>query len=91
MQFWSPDLRKDILAIEGVQRRFTRLIPGMVGLSYAERMEQLGLYTLEFRRMRGDLLETFKIVKGLDTLEAGNMLPDVGGVQNQGPQFKNKQ
>ena len=36
VQFWSPNLRKDILAIEGVQRRFTRLIPGMAGLSYAE-------------------------------------------------------
>ena len=31
VQFWSPNLRKDILAIEGVQRRFTRLIPGMAG------------------------------------------------------------
>ena len=71
VQFWSPHLRKDILAMEGVQRRFTRLIPGMAGLSYVERLERLGLYTLEFRRMRGDLIETHKIIKGLDTLEEG--------------------
>ena len=58
VQFWSPNLRKDILAIEGVQHRFTRLIPGMAGLSYVERLEQLGLYTREFRRVRGDLIET---------------------------------
>ena len=38
VQFWSPNLRKHILAIEGVQRRFTRLIPGMSGLSYEERL-----------------------------------------------------
>ena len=82
--FWSPNLRKDILAIEGVQRRFTRLIPGMAGLSYAERMERLGLYTLEFRRMRGDLIETYKIVKGLDTLEAGNMFPMLGESRTRG-------
>ena len=56
VQFWSPNLRKDILVIEAVQQRFTRLISGMVGLSYEERMERLGLYSLEFRRMRGDLI-----------------------------------
>ena len=53
VQFWCPYLRKDVLAIEGVQRRFTRLIPGMAGLSYEEGLNQLGLYSLEFRRVRG--------------------------------------
>ena len=43
VQFCSPNLRKGILATEGVQRRFTRLIPGMAGLSYVERLEQLGV------------------------------------------------
>ena len=33
VQFWSPNLRKGILTIEGAHRRFTRLIPGMAGLS----------------------------------------------------------
>ena len=37
-QFWSPFLRKDVLALEGAQRRFTRLIPGMAGLMYEERL-----------------------------------------------------
>ena len=52
VQFWSPFLRKDVLALEGVQRRFTRLIPGMAGLMYEERLIRLGLFSLEFRRMR---------------------------------------
>jgi len=47
VQFWSPYLRKDILAFEGVQRRFTRLIPEMRGLTYEERLSRLGLYSLE--------------------------------------------
>ena len=64
VQFWCPYLRKDALAIEGVQRRFTRLIPGMAGLSYEEGLNQLGLYSLEFRRVRGDLIETYKILTG---------------------------
>ena len=66
VQFWAPYLRKDILALEGVQRRFIRLIPEMRGLDYEERLSRLGLYSLEFRRMRGDLKETYKIMKGMD-------------------------
>ena len=62
-QFWSPHLRKDILTLEGVQRRFTRLIPELRGLDYDERLSRLGLYSLEFRRMRGDLIETYTIMK----------------------------
>ena len=41
VQFWCPYLRKDVLAIEGVQHRFSRLIPGMAGLSYEERIRRL--------------------------------------------------
>ena len=53
VQFWSPFLRKDVLALEGVQRRFTRLIPEMAGLMYEERLTRLGLFSLEFRRIGG--------------------------------------
>ena len=63
---------------------FTRLIPGMAGLSYVDRMEQLGLYTLELRRMRGDLIGTYTIIKGLDLLEAGNMIPMLGESRTRG-------
>ena len=52
-QFCSSYLRKDVVALEAVQRRFTRLIPEMRGLSYEERLNSLGRYSLEFRRMRG--------------------------------------
>ena len=84
VQFWSPNLRKDILAIEGVQRRFTRLIPGMSGLSYEERLDRLGMYSLEFRRLRGDLIETYKILKGLDRLDAGRLFPMFGKSRTRG-------
>ena len=52
VQFWSPLLRKDVFALKGVQQRFTRLILGMVGLTYEETLTRLGLFLLEFRRMR---------------------------------------
>ena len=90
VQFWSPYLRKDILALEGVQRKFTRLIPELRGLAYEERLSRLGLYPLEFRRMRrGDLIETYKIMKGMDKIEAGKLFPLELGAwpQNKGKQI----
>ena len=53
VQFWCPYLRKGDFAIKGVQRKFTRLIPRMAGLSFEGRQSRLGLYSLEFRRVRG--------------------------------------
>ena len=84
VQFWSPYLRKVILALEGVQRRFTRLIPELRGLAYEERLSRLGLYSLEFRRMRGDLIETYKIMKGIDKIEAGKLFPLAGETRTRG-------
>ena len=46
-----------MLALERVQRRFTRMIPGMSRLTYDEHLMALGLYSLEFRRMRGTSLK----------------------------------
>ena len=53
--------------MESVQRRFTRLIDGIGLLPYSESLERLGLTTLAERRLRGDLIETFKILNGLVT------------------------
>ena len=50
----------------GTGGRFTRLILELRGLAYEERLSRLGLYSLEFRRMRGDLMETYKIMEGID-------------------------
>ena len=44
-------------AVERVQRRATRLIPGRARLSYEERLKETGLYTRERRRLRGDMIE----------------------------------
>ena len=81
-------MRKDILALEGVQRRFTRLIPELRGLAYQERLSRLGLYSLEFRRMRGDLIETYKIMKGIVKIEAGKLFPLAGETRTRGHSLK---
>eukprot|EP00061_Rhincodon_typus_P003455 g20122.t1 len=61
VQFRSPHYRKDVIALEGVQRRFTRMLPGMMKLSYKERPARLGLFSLEQRSLRGDMIEVYKI------------------------------
>ena len=59
---WSPYYIKDIEQIERVQRRITRLPQELKNLQYEERLSQLNLTTLKERRMRGDLIETLKIL-----------------------------
>ena len=61
---WSPKLKKHVELIENVQRRFTKRIKGFKDMEYEERLKKLGLPSLEYRRFRGDLIETFKILNG---------------------------
>ena len=65
---WSPHLRKDIDEIERVQRRATKLVKGLAELSYEERLRKLDIPTLAYRRIRADILQTYKILKGHDSL-----------------------
>eukprot|EP00061_Rhincodon_typus_P015739 g43588.t1 len=51
-QFGAPYLRMDVLTLEEVQRRFTKIFPGMKDLSFEEWLRILGLYSMEFRRLR---------------------------------------
>jgi len=62
---WSPYYKKDKELLEKVQRRFTKMIVNMDGLSYEERLQSLNLWSLEERRNRQDLIEVFKMSKGM--------------------------
>merc|ERR1712240_359395 len=59
---WAPYKVKDKNQIESVQRHFTKVIIGMKDLDYSQRLEQLNLPSLEFRRLRGDMIEDYKIL-----------------------------
>jgi hypothetical protein len=61
---WNPHYKKDIILLENVQRRATKLVPGLKDLSYQDRLKELKLPTLVYRRLRGDMIEVFKMTSG---------------------------
>ena len=55
--------------LQKIQRRATKLIPGLRDLRYEERLKECGLTTLETRRLRGDQIEVFKILNGYENID----------------------
>ncbi len=66
---WSPVFKKDRIAIENVQRRATRLVNGLKDMSYEQRLKKLGLPSLEYRRERADMVQTYKILQDIDHID----------------------
>ena len=60
--------------IEKIQRRATKLIPGLRDLRYEERLKEFGLTTLETRRLRWDQIEVFKILNGYENIDSNIFL-----------------
>ena len=65
---WFPYLKGEINLLESVQRKAAKWAPTLRKLNYLERLEKLKLLCLEFRRLLGDLIQTYKFIHGLDII-----------------------
>ena len=72
---WYPTKMKGIIAIEKVQIRATKYMPTLKELSYEDRLRKLQLPTLRYRRLPGDIIEVFKILKGKYDKTVTDFLP----------------
>ena len=68
VQNWNPHFRKNIELIEGVQRRATKLVKGVEHLQIMNRLEYLGLMCHHTRRIRSNLINTYKLLMIYTTL-----------------------
>ena len=84
---WNPYKKGDILRLEKVQRRATKLIKAISHLPYHERLKKLNLPTLKYRRNRGDMIEVYKIVHGHYVISE-NILSFHSGAATRGHIYK---
>ena len=86
---WSPRLKKHIELLESVQRKFTKKIIGLQDLEYPDRLRDLRLPSLTYRRLRGDLIEVYKIFNNFyDSITTGNLLTSLHVGVTRGHKFK---
>ena len=69
---WNPWQEGDIRILEKVQERFVRMLSDVRGKTYDEKLLDAGLTTLRERRIRGDMIETYKIMNGFNRVDKNN-------------------
>ena len=77
MQSWSPYYEKDKKLLEAVQQRAIRMTSGLTG-TYEQKLAQVGLTTLGDRRVRGDLIQTYKVLHQVDDIPVSTFFEVAG-------------
>ena len=89
VQSWCPWNVADKEMLEKVQRRAVSMVSNLKGKTYEGKLAELGMVTLETRRKRGDMIQTFKIMSGIDHVQPetwftlGNTIRREGATQTR--------
>lgn len=87
VEAWHPVYKKDLKSLEKVQRKATKMVKGLKTLSYEDRLKTLKLHSLYYRRLRGDLIQLFKILKGFGPPELKTMF-ELNTIHTRGHSLK---
>ena len=84
---WGPFYKGDIIAVEKIQRRATKMVPDIKQLSYEERLKELKLPSLLHRRRRGDVIQMHKILKNIVNVDK-ELFSDLQNSATRGHNYK---
>ena len=87
VQAWSPWTQYDIGILESVQERAVKAVSGLKGTSYLDRLNEIGMLSLEARRVRGDMIEMWKILHQIDDVDPQSWFTMANSRHDQGTRF----
>ncbi|MCU7801386.1 MAG: reverse transcriptase family protein, partial [gamma proteobacterium symbiont of Lucinoma myriamae] len=85
---WTVMYKKDCIAIENVQRRATKLVKSIKNKSYTDRIRDLGIPSLQYRRIRADMVEVYRIINGIDYCDKDKLFTLQQSDRTRGHRFK---
>ena len=86
VQSWNPCYQYDIDLLENVQIRAIKMVSGLKGKTYEDRLKEVGLTTLKVRRERGDMIQVWKILHEKEDVKPNHCFTFASVIQRGAPQ-----